>query len=331
MLRRWLALTLILTAPTGCDNVAWGGVDMRLEGPPSPANARPQAADSAAAADPSLPPLPEGPLLLAGQREGSVATMVVVGEVLGGGLRPLPDEATAPGYIDYLNGRLLTPGTRFVLFSNGTRVGSLTVESAGRDDRFCQPRPTVTGRVELVPEAAPARRLLALSAAHAADRPYGPFQALEHDYDQRVASLNLAAEAIPQVGAVWPSSMLEARADIQAFRVPEAEGPSMAATFLFRDRLAVTSAQDAAYSLFILGTQRNGSIQRAFTWYRRVGDDGKGAPRYFDHLDWDGDGASEILLDVFGSGSRWFAEIERAGESWRQGFQDPCGAPESEG
>ena len=51
----------------------------------------------------------------------------------------------------------------------------------------------------------------------------------------------------------------------------------------------------------------------------------KAAPRYFDHLDWDGDGADEILLDVFGNDQRWFAALSRAEDGWVRSYQDSCG------
>ena len=39
-----------------------------------------------------------------------------------------------------------------------------------------------------------------------------------------------------------------------------------------------------------------------FAWYRPVDTEGKGAPRYFGHLDWDGDGSGNNG-DVDGNGT----------------------------
>ena len=66
-------------------------------------------------------------------------------------------------------------------------------------------------------------------------------------------------------------------------------------------------------------------------WYRAVDTDGKGAPRYFDHLDWNGDGTEEILLDVLGSNRRWFAGLGRTDGSWIRTFQDACGSGSTTG
>ena len=60
--------------------------------------------------------------------------------------------------------------------------------------------------------------------------------------------------------------------------------------------------------------------------YRSVEDEGKGIPRYFDHLDWDGDGADEILLDVFGANRRWFSALDRTDDQWTRSFDAECGS-----
>lgn len=325
MVRRWLTLAVIVTAPSGCDNVAWGGVDWRLAAPPPREAAAPSAAGEGEDADIPLPELPAGPVLLAGTRQGSTATLTVVAEIGTEGLVALPTEAEAPGFLGHFSRTRLAPGTEFILFSEGVRVGRLVASGTGTTDGFCQPRPTVTGTVEMVPAAANATRLMGLPAGAASNRPYQTHRSWTHDYDQRLASLALASQAIPAVGAPWPPSLLEARADLQAFSLPEA-GRGIASTFLFADRIAVAPPGTGAYSLFVLGTEGDDGYARAFTWYRRADEDGKGVPRYFDHLDWDADGVSEVLLDVFGAEGRWFAGLDRQGDGWLRDFQDPCGA-----
>lgn len=326
MRRRWLLLAVILTVPSGCDNVTWGGVEVHMQAPPPQAEVAPPSLTEAVEETPP-PPLPEGPILLAGTREGNLATLIVVGEVRGDAIEPLPDEAAVPGFRSHFQASLLSPGTELVLFSEGVRVGRMTITEVGEDARFCRPRTQVTGPVELAPGAASARRVLALRDTAATRRPWGDFRALTHDYDQRVASLALATEAIPRVGAAWPPSLLESRADIQVFRLPEASGPSVVATFLHGDRLATGPAGADAWALFVMGTAEGGSYRSSFIGYRDEGIEGKAAPRYFSHLDWDGDGDSEILLDVFGTEHRWFASLSRRAGSWAQTFQDPCGHP----
>jgi len=326
MPRRWLLLAVILSAPSGCDNVRWGGVDVRLQAPPPQAAAAPEAP----AQEPDQPqpsPLPSRPLLLAGSREGDAATLVVVGEVRGDALGPLPTEDQAPGFLEHLKDSLLAPGTELILFSEGVRVGRLTVTANATDTRFCAPRAQVTGVVELVPGATAARQLLALTDSAAHSRPFGAFQVTDMGYDPRAASISMAIGAIRQVGAEWPASLVESRADIQTLRMSDAAGPSVAATFLLRDQLAVGKPGQGAWSLFVLGTAQGGSYGAAYVGFRPADAQGKGAPRYFSHLDWDGDGDSEVLLDVRGERSRWFASLGQREGSWVQTFQDPCGSP----
>ena len=325
MRRRWLLLAVILSAPTGCDNVRWGGVEVRLQEPP-PRSAAVQGEAPDAEPESTLPPLPTGPLLLAGTRDGDTATLTVVGEVRGASLGALPTEEQAPGFLQRLTHSLLPAGTELVLFSEDARVGRLTVSSSDVDSASCQPRPRVSGVVELLPGAAETERLLALSDSAALGRPLGEFRPEPTEYDQRAGSIAMASEAIRQIGAEWPPSLVEARGDIRSFRMGDAGGRWVAATFLLRDRLAVAEPGAGAYTLFVLGTSESGSYRPSYVGFRSAAQ-GKAAPRYFSHLDWDGDGSTEVLLDVFGARTRWFASLGLRGGAWVQTFQDPCGAP----
>jgi len=326
MRRYLLAIAVILTAATGCDNVSWGGIDVEI--------VHPQSTPEAAAEEATVPgeagtPRVAGPVLLAGVREGSRATLTVVGEVQGDAVAAFPD-TTSPEDVERL-AALTAAGSRWILFSEGVRVGSMTADASGVAQDFCGPRATISGVVELVPPASTAERLLALPAA-TADREYQPFRALAHVYDQRVASLTLAGEAIPRFGANWPAgSLLEARQDIQAFQMVGTAGTSIAATFMYEDQLAVVPPGPRAYALFVLGVESGDTYREAYAWYREVDTDGKGAPRYFSHLDWDGDGSAEILLDVFGSDRRWFAGLAQRGGQWIRTFQGTCASGSSAG
>jgi hypothetical protein len=66
--------------------------------------------------------------------------------------------------------------------------------------------------------------------------------------------------------------------------------------------------------------------QAGYVWYREAGREGKGAPRYFQHLDWDGDGETEVLLEVLGESNRWNAAVQKRGAEWTRTFEDPCGS-----
>ena len=324
MRKHLLLVVLILTGATGCDNVAWGGIDVQLQSPPS-AEAAPEGGDEEVAETADSVTKVSGPVLLAGERNGQRAEMVLVGELLANGLSPFPDPRF-PGDATRL-AELTAPGAEWILFSEGVRVGRMIADASEPADEYCGARIRISGVVELVPPASTATRLLALPAQDADTVPYRPYTEHAHNYDQRVASLAIAGEAIPRNGAAWPAGgVLEIREHIQAFRPEGASTPWIAATFVNRDQLAIGSPGPGAYGLLVMGSPIGGDFVEAFSWFRSVEDEGKGVPRYHDHLDWDGDGGSEVLLDVFGANRRWFAAVERQGQRWVRSYEDSCGS-----
>jgi len=321
-----LAIAVILTGATGCDNVTWGGAEVHLAPPPTaPTDSlaeEPLLTDD----DPFLRSY--GPLLLAGTRTAGRASFVVVGEVQGDSLLPV---GTAPEDIERVE-RLSASGSQWVVFADGVRVGTVTVDSASTSASYCPTRRAVSGVIELVPPASAAEQLLALPAAVARSRTYGPFRPMDDVYDQRVATIAWAGEAIPRHRASWPADgLVSARQDIRVFQPTGSPGPAVAATFMYRDQLRVTPPSQGAYALFVLGSRQGGEYVEEYDWYSPVGERGKSAPRYFDHLDWDGDGNSEVLLEVLGAERRWFASLGRREGQWVQTFQDVCGSGPSSG
>lgn len=322
MRKHLLALVVILTAGTGCDNVEWGGMDFEMA-PPAPTT-RP-ASNEVVSDAPTGPENFDGPLLFAGVRDGERADLVLVGEVHQDALRTFPDPAF-PEDADRL-AALTAPGSEWVLFSEGVRVGRMTTEVSQTVPGYCGERISLSGVVELVPSAAQAERLLALPAEAAADHPYEPYVAIQHDYDQRVGSLSMATETLRERATTWPTrGVLDARDHIQAFQLRNTSVESVAATFMHADELAVGPPGPQAYALFVMGAPRGADYVPDYLWYRAVDTEGKGAPRYFDHLDWDGDGEDEILLDVLGSNRRWFAALSQREGTWVRTFQDSCGS-----
>jgi hypothetical protein len=321
---RWFLIVGIVTDASGCDNVSFGGMSVSLKPPPG------DSLDSEggdAAGEPSGPePIAYGPLLYAGTRVGDSASVVPVGEVVEGALRPLPAGARGTQLAGQILQERLTEGSSLTLFDAGQRVGTLIVASAsGPTEEFCSPRPQAHGHIELVPSAAGTERFLALETGPGSDVPFGNREPLEPQRAHRIAAQNLGGEALNELRAPWPAALQNIRQDLQVFRLSGNDDPALVATFLFQDQMMVQPAPDGGYSLMILGEPRGNRYQRTYTWFRPVSEEGKGAPRLFGFMDWDGDGEDEILLEVLGSESRWWAGLDRSAGAWDVSFQDPCG------
>ena len=300
---------------------------MELRPPPTSVE---EANEEAGLPEEPTPPRQQGPLLLAGLRDGSRATLAVVGEINGDSIAPFPN-STYPEDAERL-AEVVAIGTEWILFAEGVRVGRLVADQVSTATEYCTPRASVSGVVEVVPGASEAERFLALAVSDAAGREYDDYTASARDYDQGVATLTFAQDIIPRVGAVRPvGGLLAARQDIQAFGVAGVTGRAVAATFLSRDQIAISPPGQGAYAVFVLGVPTAGGYREGYSWYRSVDTEGKGVPRYFGHLDWDGDGDGEILLDVFGSNRRWYAGLSQRQGEWVRSFQDACGSGSSSG
>ncbi len=324
---RWLATAVMISGTTACDNVAWGGVEVHLQAPPSAELGAQSDTSQAPESDRSVR-LPETPVLYMGRADttGQV-TLVPVGAIAGDSLSPFPSEDEQPGYRAAFAREFLEPGSEFVLFSRGVRVGHFTVQDLTTDESFCTPRPAAHGVAELRHDAMDARTFLALPEDVAKDVKFKRYAPTEDDRAQRIALLNMTGELIPQVGARWPTSLVAARKAMDVFPLQQ-DGTAIAGTFLFRDELAVQPTEPSAYSLFVMATPKGdgGDYEPAYVWYRLASQEGKGAARYFDELDWDGDGKSEVLLEVLGERKRWNAALAQRSGGWQRTFEDPCGA-----
>ena len=328
MQREHLAIAVILTLATGCDNVAWEGLELRLN-PPTSSSAisseqsviTPDLADEEQSLE-----IPKRPILLSGKRTGSTAKLTAVGEVNGNSLTAISNQ----GLGSEISLGLITQGSEWVLFSEGVRIGRMIAQEVSIDDSFCTLRPTISGIVELVSEASDVEQLIALPIDVAGSRSFQPYTAYRHNYNQRVASLALASEAIPSVGAEWPPSLLDSRTDIHAFQLPGEPRQAIAATFLHQDRMITSPPEPGAYSLFVMGDATSGTYEISYMWYRLAESQGKGVPRYLDHIDWNGDGSEEILLEMFGSEDRWFAGLAKQDGRWIRSFEDSCNSATKE-
>ncbi|MBI4540572.1 MAG: hypothetical protein HY704_13810 [Gemmatimonadetes bacterium] len=314
-----VAILVIVTAATGCDNVRWGGVDIRVVPPPARAGAAP---DTAAPADSVA--LPTGPVLYAATLLPGQAVLRPVAELTGDSLRPLktgPDAAAfAARFVQHEYG----PGTEFVLFSHGTRVGTAVAHGTIDADSAACPRiPAVRGVTELAAAGRDGERLLALRKHAIAPPLPGDSPQPELDGAMRNAGWQLASTEIASRSAPEPRDWLRARADITPLALDD-RTRAFAATYLYEDALTVGPPIGEGYSLFFLAENAGSGFAPTYVWFRRYLAGDKAAPRLWDHLDWSGDGRQEIVLEVYGSQNRWFAALARGPSGWRLVYEDPC-------
>ena len=321
-----LPLLGIVIVATSCDNVAWGGVELGLRSPSdSPVSEASAEVDQVVEnAVPDNPPME--PILYLGHRVGGEAILVAVAEIRPDGLFALESvgsvEASRSFMVEHLS-----PGLEFTLFSDGARVGRLTAERFSVDGRYCSARPQIRGPIELTPAAATVQTFLALPTQEGSAFEYGAYSPVVQTRDLRVTSLTTMQQVIPSVGALWPVSVLGIRRDVQMFRARPGGAPTVVATFVYGDDLGVGPAALGAYSVFLASDDDGAGYRSTYVDYRLFSRDGKGAARYFDHLDVDGDGNDEIVLEVMGEDSMWLSMLGRQGESWVEEYRDPCGLP----
>jgi hypothetical protein len=264
------------------------------------------------------------PVLYLGRRAGAQAILVAVAEIGPDGLTPLGGSVEASR--SFMSEHL-SPGLEFTLFSDGVRIGSLTAERFSVDGRYCSARPQIRGPIELTPAAATVQTFLALPRQEGSAFEYGAYSPVVQTRDLRVTSLTTMQQVIPSVGALWPVSVLGIRQDVQMFRARPGGAPTVVATFVYADDLGVGPAALGAYSVFLASDDDGTGYRGTYVDYRLFSRDGKGAARYFDHLDVDGDGSDEIVLEVMGEDSMWLATLGRQGDFWVEEYRDPCGLP----
>jgi len=319
-----LPLLGIVIVATGCDNVEWGGVELDLSSPSDRlvSESSPEVTEVVESIDtPTI-----GPILYLGHRAGIEATLVPVAEIRPNGLFPLEASGSAEASRAFA-AEHLSPGLEFTLFSDGARVGRLTAERFSVDQQYCGVRPQIRGPIELTPSAATVQTFLALPRQEGNAFAYGAYSPVVPTRDLRITSLNTMQEVIPTVGALWPVSVLGIRQDVQMFRARSGGAPTVVATFIYADELSVGPAARGAYSVFLASDDDGTGYRGSYVDYRLFSRDGKGSARYFDHLDVDGDGIDEMVLEFMGENSVWLSALGRRGESWVETYRDPCGLP----
>lgn len=327
-LPRWLAAVGIVTAAWGCDNIAWGGIEISLRGPAGDSlPSRPPPTDSV---PPPESPLSLGPLVYVASRTGNMAVLSPLGELGAGGLLSIFAGSEGERVAKAVLAERMRPGAEFVLLSHGLRVGTLTLAAEGAEvsRESCLPRPRARGYLELVPEGADLQRFMALEKERGRGTTFGFRGPLRDQYEHRAASLALAAEAIRSVGAPWPAELREARQEIHLVPLAGKERPWILATFLYQDVAQIgPPGGRGAYSLLVLGEPQLEGWRLVYSGYRPVASRGKGVPRFFAASDWDQDGQMEIVLEILGERHRWWAVLGQIQGAWDTIFEDPCEAP----
>lgn len=325
-IRRFVMWLILATLPA-CDNVSWGGAQVRLTSPP-PRDTVPE--DSLPLADSATvdATLPRSPVLFMGTREGDEITLVPLAEWRSEGAEPLPDLREDPGFDTRWASAQLLAGAELALFSGGGRAGTLAVRDVRTALDWCEPRLAVHGTLDLAPAAEGAERFLALFFPEGDDGRLADVtpRLLDHTYEQRVAGINLAIEAVGQYRADWPGSMVGSRQDMQSIALERGRPPAIAATFAYRDTLAVAPpASPSAYGLTLIGEVQNGTWRATYTWYRVARSGGKAIARVFSYGDLDQDGRTEVVLEIVSAEDRGAVVLERDADGWREIFTSRCG------
>jgi hypothetical protein len=325
---RSLPLLGIVMVAVSCDNVEWGGAQLSLRSAsddPVEVEGGVPLSDPIPAGD-TVAAEPLGPVLYMGRRSGSQASLIPVAEIRADGLYAL--EVTSVEESRAFAADNVSAGSEFTLFADGRRVGRLSAVDFGVDERYCRPRPQITGPIELIPDASAVRTFLALPSQLGSTFEHGSYAPVPQTRDLRVVSLTMMQSIIPSVGAPWPLSVLGIRRDVQVFRANLGEAPTVVATFVNADSLDVGPAPRGAYSVFLVASDPDGAGYRtSYTDYRLASRDGKGTARYFDHLDLDRDGSPEIVLEVMGRNSMWVSALSRRDGAMQEAYRDPCGLP----
>ena len=313
-----LAAPLILIGLGGCDNVEWGGVQVAISPPPPRAEA-PQSELEAAER------MPDGSILYYVRRDSAGAEVIPVGAINDDGMEAINPGEDPETFGNRFIAAYLRDGAEFTLFHRGRRAGTLIVDSAYiPTGNVCTRLPRATGPMELAGGAGEATEFLAMARTQAPD---GRALPGDPEIDRRMQVLGpiMAERALRARRAQLPNWSNALR---QIFPFPTSEARDMAftATFLVDDELQVGN-DDLGYSLFLVYTPEATGYDTAYVSFTSYPQAGKAAPRAIDFLDWDRDGSPELLLEVYGTRTRWFEAVGRGDDGWTRLLQDRCVAP----
>lgn len=309
-----LAVLLMVIAVGGCDNVEWGGIDLAIVPPPE------RERDTTTVETTSA--LPEGPVLFYVHRDSAGATVIPVGQIAGDALAPITPGEDMDDFGARFMDAFLAPDAQLALFRRGQRVGTLSIDSAVvPEPPVCRPLPRATGTVELAGGTGDVTEFLALQPVTAPES--RPDDELEPVRSMQVVSDMLAGDMLRARNA-GVINAAAARMQLQPFPLTGSPDPGFTVTYLVDDTLGLGD-DDTGASLFVVFTPRGqAGYEPAFVSFTGYDADGKAAPRVIDFLDWDRDGAVEILLEIFGTGTSWFRAVGVTDDGWGEIFEERC-------
>lgn len=307
---------LIVTALPACDNVRWGGADIEIVPPPPPSRMVPIATD--AQSSPQLG-LPSGPVLFHLVQTEDGPRLLPVAETTGESLRGLrrPAEVSPEAFEERFSETVFPRGSQFDVFRRGARVGTFVVQDYSGINRCGVP--TASGNLTVVASATEEPEFIAFRRGLSPEA-RGDFSPPTITRQIQIYSSIVAERLKLQAGLPNPRSWPAASRDVQAIEIEPGAHPEMAATYLSGDSLTVGPPNQQGWSIFYIADYESARgytpIYSEVRDYRR---ESKAVPRVVDYLDWDEQGAQEILMRVFGSQSSWYQVVSRSeGGEWRK-------------
>jgi hypothetical protein len=318
---RAVTVALLSVALSGCDNINWGGAEIAVVPPPK------VSAAPATSGEEVEERLPQGPVLYYVTRSGNSATMVPVGEISGDTMLPIRALKDLRAFSDRYIAEQLRQGAEFVLYRQGSRVGTLVVQSAtAPQPNACPALPRAQGALELSAGTDGITEFLAIAEQYAPEiRRRADRDSLAVPGTMRLQAPYIAERIIRARHAQLPGNWQRAMEQLQPIPVSGAADLGFAATFLVGDTLGY-GMDNEGYSVFFIGVPAPPTTyDTAFVQFSNYPETGKVAPRVIDFLDWNRDDQAEVLLQVFGINDSWFETVGRKQNGqWARTFRARC-------